>query len=307
MRALRVLLLLVLAAGAGFGVSQLLYRSPAFRDLVGHATGRGQLLALTGGAAIYESETEQRGIEAVVTAVNLRRSAAAVPVSDTVIDRELHLLQFQFPNGKVFDQALARAGWTGALLREEVAQHLRGRMWIEGQIAAQLMVTDDLCRVYFERNREQFVQPPRFRVRHLFLAAPEGSPTHVVEQKRKVINALAARLAKGEALAALAAEASEDPHTKARGGDLGYFSAARMPEDFIAEVEKLSLGKPSAVVQTRLGFHILELMETKPETPLAFEQVREEIATAVRKEQRAAAVGQIAERLGQAEWQRTLP
>ena len=51
--------------------------------------------------------------------------------------------------------------------------------------------------------------------------------------------ALSVRLAGGEDFATLAAQNSEDEATKLRGGDLGYFSADRMPPDFVEAAAKL--------------------------------------------------------------------
>src|SRR5437016_11321025 len=51
---------------------------------------------------------------------------------------------------------------------------------------------------------------------HIFLAAPVDTPPEIVESKREPIDALAARLARGETLAQVAPEASEDEATKSR-------------------------------------------------------------------------------------------
>ncbi len=113
--------------------------------------------------------------------------------------------------------------------------------------------------------------------------------------KRSVAQALSIRLLAGEKFEDLAAEASEDENTKNRGGDLGWFSAARMPPDFMAHVEKLALSERSGPSQTHLGFHILELTDTKPARDLTFEESREEISRHLANEKRA---GRIALELG---------
>ncbi|MBA2433017.1 MAG: peptidylprolyl isomerase, partial [Chthoniobacterales bacterium] len=278
MRAVALVLALAIAATAGLVVSELLYRSSAFRELLGNVTGRGQLLALSGGAGIYESDRAARGdvgVDELVLEANLRRAAAAENVEPGEMEREWQLLQYQFGSEEAFTKVLHASGVWAETLGEELAHHLRGRRWLEQQIAPALTVTEESARDFYAANTVRFEQPQRYRVSHLFLAAPEGTPAATVAAKRKAIDGLAVRLAKGEALASLAAEASEDPATKARGGDLGFFSAARMPEDFMAEVVQLTPGTPSPVVQTALGFHILLLTDLKTARALAFEEVRE--------------------------------
>ncbi len=101
------------------------------------------------------------------------------------------------------------------------------------------------------------------------------------------------------------AEASEDEATKPRGGDLGFFARDRMPEEFMAEVEKLRPGKPHPPFRSRLGFHILQLTDARPERQMAFEEVRSDIAAYLANAKRAAAVEKLAGRLRAAEFVRT--
>jgi parvulin-like peptidyl-prolyl isomerase len=127
----------------------------------------------------------------------------------------------------------------------------------------------------------------------------------VVQIKLKAIKALAARLAKREALATLVAEASEDEATKVTGGDLGIFSAARVPPEFVAQLEKLRVGQITAPFQTPLGFHIAQLTDVKPPRQLTYDEARAEIHQQLLNAKRAAAVASIAERLRVAEFTRT--
>lgn len=113
---------------------------------------------------------------------------------------------------------------------------------------------------------------------HLFLAAPMETPPTIIDAKRELIESLSVRLARGEKLSDLVAAASKDEATKSRGGDLGYFSASRMPPDFFAAVTKLRVGQISPPIRTRLGFHIVQLTDSKPAQQLLFDQARAEIS-----------------------------
>ena len=113
-----------------------------------------------------------------------------------------------------------------------VADQVRSLQWLERQIAAETAATEKECRDFYEAHLALFTQPVRFRASHIFLAASADTPPENVESKREMINALAGRLARRETLPQLAEEASEDEATKARGGDLGFFSSERMPPNF---------------------------------------------------------------------------
>jgi peptidyl-prolyl cis-trans isomerase D len=89
------------------------------------------------------------------------------------------------------------------------------------------------CRAFYDARPKNFAQPLRLRASHLFLAAPMETPPPIIETKRELIESLSVRLARGEKFSDLVEAASEDEATKNRGGDLSYFSAFRMPPDFL--------------------------------------------------------------------------
>ena len=303
MRALAIILLLAIACLAGLITSELFWRSPAAREVIGRFTGRGELRALVGGIGIYaDADTEA---EAQIVAENLRRFARDEAIAEADVEREMNLLRYQFPNEQAFAKAVEAASSSEPALRRDVSEHLRGRQWIEKQVATALAVSEDECRQFYEQNRAEFMQPQRFRASHLFLAAPGETPPEVVDAKHKAIKAFTARLTKREPLTTLVAEASEDEATKPHGGDLGIFSAARVPPEFVTEITKLRVGQMSPVIRTHLGFHLVQLTDMKPPRELSFDEARPEIQQRLLNAKRAAAVAKVAERLAVAEFRRS--
>jgi parvulin-like peptidyl-prolyl isomerase len=111
------------------------------------------------------------------------------------------------------------------------------------------------------------------------------------------------RVIAGEKFTQLVAEASEDEASKTRGGDLGYFSEARMPQEFLDELKKLRAAETSGPIRSHLGFHLIQLTEVKPAADLSVEQARAEIALAIANRKRALAVASLTERLSAPEFQ----
>ena len=305
-RALFALLLIAAACVAGLLCSELLYRWPPAREMIARAFARGELLAIVDGLAIYDLDLQGGGDAAgAIIAANLRREAHGEQISADAVERQIELLQHQFGDAKVFDSELEASGLSLDALRQRVAEHLRSQQWIEQQIAAELTVDAAEIQSFYDANAGAFHQPDRFRAAHLFLAAPEATPPEMIEAKGAAIKALSKRLSKGEDFAKLVAEVSEDDATKERGGDLGFFSAARMPEDFVAAVRQLTPGKPSPPVRLPLGFHIFQLTDTRPARQMPLGEVRHEIALHLANEKRAAALERLHQRLSAAEFIRT--
>lgn len=305
-------LLFVLAIASGVLLGAGLERSFATRRIVGRAFGRGELRALVGRGAIYESEVAR----AAELAANLSGSDAPAPtnelleqlVRNRVIDRaaaahgapapaegarEFELLRDQFADEKEFAGALREAGKTETELRREIAKTVCSRDWVEQQIAPEVAVSEQTCRRYFEAHPAEFQEPLRLRARHIFVAAPAGTPPEMMAAKWRAIEEIATRLRRGEPFAELAAQFSEDENNKARGGDLLPFSAARMTPEFFAAASKLRIGEISAPVQTSLGFHLIQLIGIYPAAPLNFADARPEIETLLANEQRHAVLARL--------------
>ncbi|MBA3883117.1 MAG: peptidylprolyl isomerase [Chthoniobacterales bacterium] len=290
--AFRATLLSVCACAAGLCGSEVIYRTPASRN-IGELLGRGRLLGSVRDRAIYERDlfTEPASMaETMFMAEALRHSGHHSRWADDALSREMNLLRSQFEDETAFNTALEASQLTDASLASLVAGHLEVRAYLEERVASNAHATAEACRQRYQSDSERFQLPARYRARHIFIAAPHGSPPDVIIEKRNFAGALSMRLLAGEDFARLAKEASEDKATKWGGGDLGYFSTWRMPSEFVAELDKLQVGQTSAPISSHLGFHIVQLTELRPGRSLTFEESHAEIATELMNEKRASRV-----------------
>ena len=310
-RQLFIVVSLVAAWLAGVAAGESILGCVACRDAIGRLFGRGHLLALTQGRGVYELDLDRALVEqadavgepqdrhqqndhdqilrALIANTAARAAASQQEIAPAEIDRELDLLRWQFQDLKEWRSALRRSGLSARSLRTMLRDDLRADRWIRARIDPQIDATPDECRAFYDAHPESFSLPERFRASHLFLAAPRETPPEIVDQKGERIEALAQRLAAGEDFFELVARESEDEETKAHGGDLGFFSAARMPPDFFAAVKQLPLGRIGPPIQTRLGFHISQLIDSKPARQLSFDEAKPEIVLRIANQKRQTA------------------
>ena len=312
----------LLAVIAGIGCGQLACRSISCRDAIGRLFERGHLLALASGRGIYEVDVERAVAEArdandlddadltqsvlskdqilsgLATNAAAQDMAANEKIAASEIDRELKLLRFQFRDQKAWEAALRSSSLSEHRLRSLIADDLRARGWILRRLAPQLEVTTEECRQFYEKHPEAYAQPVRFRVSHLFLAAPAETPPEIVDAKKQAIGALSKRIKEGENFAELVASTSEDEATKVRTGDLGFFSAYRMPPDFLAAAVKIPLGQIGQPIRTALGFHIVQATDRRPAGQMAFDEARDEVAGLLADGKRQAALQRLDVDLG---------
>jgi len=310
---------LAVSCVGGICCAELTAHSIVLRDKLGTICGRGHLLAQVHGRGIYQTDLDRALAEAryvsgteaeegtkierqsaltdLITNIAVQSRATWEIIPRTEMTHELNLLRSQFRDDKTWRLALNGSDLSESSLWRMLRNDLRSRQWISKQIGHQLEITDDECRRFYDSHSANFFVPERLRVSHLFLAAPPETALEIVEGKRTAIEGLSVRLAGGEDFATLAAQNSEDEATKLRSGDLGYFSSSRMPPDFVAAALKLRAGEISRPIRTRLGFHILKLIDVQPARQKTFDEARNDIAVELANQRRATAVQKLSDSL----------
>jgi len=129
-------------------------------------------------------------------------------------------------------------------------------------------------RRWYNSNREKLRIPPIWHAAHVFLTRHDAAKP----DREAEIRAIHGQITSGAlTFEQAAARFSEDERTKALAGDLGWFSAERMPADLIAAVRDLRPGVLSEPVLTGLGWHIFRVIESRPSRLPEFEEVKAEI------------------------------
>jgi peptidyl-prolyl cis-trans isomerase SurA len=73
------------------------------------------------------------------------------------------------------------------------------------------------------------------------------------------------RVQKGEEFSTLAILYSQDPGSAKNGGELGFVPRGQLVSDFEAAAFKLKPNEMSEVIETKFGFHIIQMMERRGE------------------------------------------
>lgn len=83
------------------------------------------------------------------------------------------------------------------------------------------------------------------------------------DRVRTELSALRERVLKGEKFSMLATLYSQDPGSTSKGGELGFFTRGDMVGEFEAAAFSLKPGEVSPVIETKFGFHIIQLIERR--------------------------------------------
>jgi len=153
---------------------------------------------------------------------------------------------------------------------------------------------EEAIRSAYDADPTRFRTDEERRARHILIAVDAG---RTEEAARALADEIAARLAKGEDFAALAAQYSGDPGSASRGGDLGFAAPGNYVEAFDKTLFALKAGETSPPVKTEFGFHIIRLDEVRPGAVQSLDQVRAQLADELRKQKAQDEFYALAERI----------
>lgn len=163
-------------------------------------------------------------------------------------------------------------------------------------IASQVSVSDADIKSYYDQNAKRYTTEEQRRASHILITASKESPAKERSAAKAKADALLAQLRKTPGdFARLAKENSQDPGSAERGGDLDFFGKGMMVKPFEDAAYALRKGEISDVVESEFGYHIIQVTEIKPGGVRSLEQVKDEIATEIKKQLAAKKYTEMAE------------
>ncbi|MBZ0113786.1 MAG: SurA N-terminal domain-containing protein [Thermoanaerobaculia bacterium] len=137
-----------------------------------------------------------------------------------------------------------------------------------------LEVGDEAIATYFSEHKAEYFEQEQVQARHILIGTSERTPAEAEALTLELLE----RIRGGEDFAVIARELSDDPGSKTRGGDLGYFGRGRMVAPFETAAFDAAVGDMVGPVQSQFGYHIIEVQDHKAEHQRPLEEVRDLIS-----------------------------
>lgn len=218
---------------------------------------------------------EARALEQIIDVQLLLRQAtdADKAFGAKKADEAMTTLLQKAGSQETLDMQLTAAGTTEAQLRNKISEQGTAMAALQRELGVK--VTDAEVQKFYDDHPQEFEEPEMVHVRHILLMTIDpttGQPLSddVVQAKRKQAEGILARARGGEDFAKLAQEYSDDTTTKFKGGDLPPFPRASadprhaMLPEFEAAAFSLTNNQISDIVETRYGFHIIQMINLIP-------------------------------------------
>ncbi|MEO7794153.1 MAG: peptidyl-prolyl cis-trans isomerase, partial [Thermoanaerobaculia bacterium] len=113
---------------------------------------------------------------------------------------------------------------------------------------------------YYNSHLSDFTQEEQVHARHILLKVDDQRTAEAAE---KALVGARGRVEAGEDFAKLATELSDDPGSKTRGGDLGFFGRGRMIKEFEEAAFNAPAGALVGPIRTSFGYHLIQVIEKR--------------------------------------------
>lgn len=157
-------------------------------------------------------------------------------------------------------------------------ENLLIQKFIEEKVLADLEVSDEEAKEFYNNNTQRYKQGERVEASHI-----------LVESKDKA-DELYNQLQNGASFADLAKNNSIDNRSAENGGKLGFIEKGQFIEKFEEVAFNLEVGTISEPVETEYGYHIIKVSDKKEASTKSFEEVKSQIKDQLFNQKRQQAV-----------------
>jgi peptidyl-prolyl cis-trans isomerase C len=210
------------------------------------------------------------------------RSAGIRP-DEKAVDEEIKDLRKQFSSEAEFKKELRGRNMSEEVLRSRIEKNNSIQQYIERRFLSKVAVPDNDVVSYYEGHLDLFKQPLQIRISHILIKTDPKWEASRKEEARRKAEQILKDLKRGKDFAMLAREQSDGP-TRTNGGDLGYIRRGQLEKPIESVVFNLKPGETSGIVETSYGFHLFRMTDKKPETILAYDEVKEKVRQFLREE-----------------------
>ncbi len=149
-------------------------------------------------------------------------------------------------------------------LRDEVRKSMMSQM-VQQKEFGQIDVTRREVREFYENYKDSLgLIPEKFELAHIFINPQKSS--RLKSKAREFTESLLDSIKNGADFAELAKKYSDDPGSAKQGGELGFVKRGVFFPEFEAAAFQLDEGELSGIVESPVGFHIIELLERRGES-----------------------------------------
>ena len=268
------------------------------RSVFNRAVNFAKQRALQMGKPIDDAQLEKEVLKQLVGSDLLYQESKkeGIKVDQKAVDERLEQWKKRFPNEEEYKKALSNLNLSLPQMKEDIKRGMTIEKLIVTRFVDKTTVPENEIKAYYESHSNLFKQPEQVRASHILIKIEPKANESEKEDALKKIREVQEKQIKGDDFAKLAKKYSQGP-SNAKGGDLGFFKRGQMVPAFEEVAFKLKPGEVSDIVKTRFGYHLIKVVDKKPESTVPYEEIKERIGQYLKQEKVQKEVKQLVDKL----------
>ncbi len=233
----------------------------------------------------YRQELINQALSSLIAAelIFQRAVSSGMRTADAEVQAEFAKTVKTFGTDAEMNIALANRGLDRATYLKELGRTMTVERFVTETIGKKIVVTPAEVSQYYAGHREEFRHPDLVRTSHIMIMVPQSATPEQDKLALQRAQSLLMRARKGEDFAKLAKEYSMD-NSASSGGDIGLAPKGGLDPEYEAAAFALPVGGISNVVRSRMGYHIIKVMDKKKEGIADLEEVRATLSEYLRNQ-----------------------
>ncbi len=205
-----------------------------------------------------------------------RAKELGLRVSDEEVTEAIaRIMEGNSLTGDMLERAIEKEGLTMEKYREQISEQILFSKLMQQEVRTRVAVTSEETETYYDEHREEYFRPEQIRVRHILVQA-EGEDEEAIQETRHKARVILEEFRDGADFSALVMQYS--PVT-ASGSETvsGWLKRG----EFLQELEEVAFSLPAGSVsdpiRSKVGFHIIQVVEKEEESYLSLEAVSDGI------------------------------
>lgn len=154
----------------------------------------------------------------------------------------------------------------------------------ESQVREAPEPTESQLKSFYDRHRDRFVEPERFKLSLILLKVDPSSARAIWDKAHEEAAVIRDRLVRGGDFAEAAKLRSGDASAE-RGGDMGYLHRGMLPDGLAEQLDKVTLGTISEPLKMLEGVALIRIDDRKPAQTRSLIEVRDRAVQLWRREE----------------------
>ncbi len=130
---------------------------------------------------------------------------------------------------------------------------------------------------YYNAHTADYQVPEEVKTRHILITVPKGADAKTDAAAKAKAQALLTQIQGGASLAELAKTNSDDPGSKAQGGELPMIPTSSLDPAYAKAAMALNPGQTSGLVRSQFGYHIIQTEAKQTAHTKTLAEVKDEI------------------------------